>query len=107
MPLLIISSDNADTSALPYHVPEVHRPNESVELAAAMDDSGLGQKPMASATAKLLRGVRDSAEAFVPLKSIAGHLHSVLGNCQVWLPPMHLAHGAYSHSSKQMWMYRP
>jgi hypothetical protein len=43
-----------------------------------------GWKSTASATAKLLlRGVRDSADAFGPLKSVAGGLCFVLDNCEV------------------------
>ena len=38
------------------------------------------------ATAKLLlRGVRDSADAFGPLKSVVGGLCFILENCEVWL----------------------
>ena len=44
-----------------------------------------GWKSTAFATAKLLlRGVRDSADAFGPLKSVAGGLCFVLENCEVW-----------------------
>ena len=83
MLVLIVSSDNADTSTVPYHVPEVPHPDESVELGAAADDSELGQNSPVSSTAKLLHGVKESMNAFVPLKSIAGHLYCILENCQV------------------------
>jgi hypothetical protein len=42
-------------------------------------------KSTASATAKLLlRGVRDSSDAFGPLKSVASGLCFILENCEVW-----------------------
>ena len=45
-------------------------------------------KSTASSSAKLLlRGVRDSADAFGPLKSVAGGLCFILENCEVRLPP--------------------
>jgi len=41
-------------------------------------------KPLASSTAKLLlRGVKESADAFPPLKSVAGGLCFILDNCEV------------------------
>lgn len=82
----MVSPDNADTSTVPHHVPEIPHSDGSVRLCAAVDDSELGQRSIVSATAELLRGVRDSTHAFVPLKSIAGHLYSILENCQVWPP---------------------
>jgi hypothetical protein len=48
-----------------------------------------------SATAKLLRGVRDSVNAFGPLKAIAGKLCLILENCEVWPPSTHSIHNAY------------
>ena len=84
--ILIISPDDPDTSTIPHHVPQVLRPDKSVELGVAAADSELGRKSVVSATAKLLCVVRDSKGAFVPLKSIAGLLYSILENCQVWLP---------------------
>ena len=86
--ILILSSDNSDTSTIPHNVPEVPRPDESVESWVTADDGELGEKSVVSATGKLLREVRDSKNAFVPLKSIAGHLYSILENCQVW-PPLY------------------
>jgi len=51
------------------------------------DESKSNQKSTVSATAKLfLRGVNDSADAFGPLKSVAGGLCFILENCEVWLP---------------------
>ena len=55
----------------------------------AGDENRPGWKSNASASAKsLLRGVRDSADAFGPLKSVAGGLCFILENCEV-RPPLH------------------
>ena len=86
MLILIVSSDDPDTSTIPHHVPEVPHLDESVESGVAAADSELGRISVVSATAKLLCGVRDSKGAFIPLRSIAGLLYSILENCQVWLP---------------------
>ena len=59
-------------------------PNESVKPSATGDEEKSNWKSTASATAKLiLRGVRDSADAFGPLKAVAGGLCFVLDNCEV------------------------
>jgi len=55
-----------------------------------------------SATAKLLlRGVRDSADAFGPLKSVAGGLCFILENCEV-RPPSRIYCSKRSQSPQQM-----
>ena len=72
-------------------MPEVPCPDENVEPGVVIGDSGPGKESVMSATAKLLCGVRDSKNASVPLKSIAGHLYSILENCQVWPPPCTLS----------------
>ena len=78
---LIVLSDNANTSAVPDPVSGDIRPNENAEPSAAADEN---KSSTASATAKLLlRGVRDSADAFGPLKSVAGGLCFILDNCEV------------------------
>jgi len=81
---LIVPSDNADTSAVPDPAPEVLHPEKSVGPSAAANENMLDWKSIASATAKLLlRGVRDSADAFGPLKSVAGGLCFILENREV------------------------
>jgi len=58
--------------------------DESVELSAAPDENKSDWKSTASASAKLLlRGVRDSADSFGPLKSVAGGLCFIPENCEV------------------------
>ena len=62
--------------------------NEIVGAIAAVDESRPGWKSTASSSAKLaLRGVRDSADAFGPLKSVAGGLCFILENYEVWNLP--------------------
>ena len=78
---------NPDTSSVPNRVPE-DRSNESAEQKVAADEKKPNWKSTVSATAKLiLRGVRDSADAFGPLKSVAGGLCFILENCEVWPSP--------------------
>ena len=65
-------------------------PDKRVELSTATDENRSNWKSIASATAGLLlRGVRDSADAFGPLKSVAGGLCFILENCEVWLSLPH------------------
>ena len=82
---------------------EGNEPNagdESVGPSAAPDENRLDWGSTASASAKLLlRGVRDSADAFGPLKSVAGGLCFILENCEVWPPSANVtrnAHRCYS-----------
>ena len=79
--MLVTSSDHSTGNV---GVPTV-RPDESALPSAVTDEKQLDWKSTASAAAKLLlRGVRDSADAFCPLKSVAGGLCFVLDNCEVW-----------------------
>jgi len=72
------------TTAVPDHVPEIICTDESVKPGGTAEEKKLNWKSTASATAKLLlRGVRDSADAFPPLKSAAGGLCFILENCEV------------------------
>ena len=106
LPVLTVSSDDVETSTIPHHVLDI--PHPGVKQGIVMDDSETGWKYTDSATTKLLCGVKDSVNAFVPLKSIAGHLCVILGNCEVCPPPpIYPAHSVYSHSSKQGWMNNP
>ena len=76
-----------DISTVPDHVLAILRHDESGESSAAADEKKSNWKSTASATAKLLlRGVRDTADAFGPLKSVAGGLCFILENCEVWSP---------------------
>jgi len=66
---------------------EPNADDKNVELSAAPAENKSDWKSTASASAKLLlRGVRDSADAFGPLKSVAGGLCFILENCEVWSP---------------------
>ena len=80
------------------HEREGSEPNaddERVEPSAAPDENK-SDWSTASASAKLLlRGVRDSADAFPPLKSVAGGLCFILENCEVWSPSPNAIHNAH------------
>ena len=81
--LLIISPDNADDPAVPDHVLEEALGSDQSEPDNT-GERGSDWKSTASAAAKLLlRGVRDSADAFGPLKSVAGGLCFILENSEV------------------------
>ena len=59
-----------------------------LDASVVADESGSDWKATVSASAKLLlRGVRDSADAFGPLKSVASGLCFFLDNYEVWLAP--------------------
>ena len=61
--------------------------NESVGPSAGVNENRPGWESTASSSAKLLlRAVRDSADAFGPLKSVAGGLCFILENCEVRHP---------------------
>jgi len=72
------------------HEQEGNQPNTSEERVkpnATRDENKPDWGSTASASAKLLlRGVRDSADAFGPLKAVAGGLCFILENCEVWSP---------------------
>jgi hypothetical protein len=77
--------------AVPVPSPWVH------VMQNAANENRSDWKSTASATAKLLlRGVRDSADAFPPLKSVAGGLCFILENYEVWFTcrvhPIHTTH---------------
>ena len=63
---------------------ESNAENENVGSSAGVNENRPDWKSTASSSAKLLlRAVRDSADAFGPLKSVAGALCSILDNCEV------------------------
>lgn len=76
---LIVPSGVINTSAVPDHVPEVPHPNQNLEPSVAVDENKLSLKSAAS----LLRTVRDSSDAFPPLKSVAGDLCVILESPEV------------------------
>jgi len=87
-PSLTIPSDNVDAPALPHHGQDIVRPNETHEPGATVDEKKPNYKLTTPSTAELLRGVRDSAGAFGPLRSTARSLCLILDNYEVW-PPSH------------------
>ena len=80
---LIVPLESIDPT-IPYSAPETSYPDNSVKLGVV--DSEPGSKSTLSVVANLLRGVRDSVNAFIPLKSIAGHLCFILEKSQVCPP---------------------
>jgi len=76
--------DNVDNSAIPHRVQDGPTPNQSEPNTT--DENKLEHwGSTASAAAKLLlRGVKESADAFPPLKSVVGGLCFILDNCEVW-----------------------
>jgi len=59
-------------------------PNNTVQ-PSTINEAKSNLKSLASSTAKVfLRGVKESADAFPPLKSVAGGLCFILDNCEVW-----------------------
>jgi len=79
---LTVSSAHIDTPTVPDQAQETLPPNEG--QPSDTDENRSNLKSLASSTAKLfLRGVRESADAFPPLKSVAGGLCYILENCEV------------------------
>jgi len=83
--LLTIPPGSADTPAIPDHITEASCSNKSVELGPVIEGDTLDRRSTISPTTKLLHGVRDSVNAFAPLKSVAGHLFFILEICKVCL----------------------
>jgi hypothetical protein len=79
-----------------------YKADKSIQPSPAADKNKSDWKYTASASTKLLlRGVRDSADAFPPLKSVAGGLFFILENCEVCLLVPYAIHGAYRCSSER------
>ena len=86
---LIIPSHDADASAVPDHT---RKPNydENAESNTMASEKKSSWKSTAHATAKLLlRGVRDSADVFGPLKFVVRGLCFILENCEIWYSLAH------------------
>ena len=76
--------------------------NKGVESSAAANENRSDWGSTTSASAKLLlRGVRDSADAFPPLKSVAGGLCFILENYEVRSPLSSVIHIAYRCPSER------
>ena len=76
------SNRSTATSAIPDPVQEAIHPNENEPNTA--DENKSNREPAVSATAKpFLRGVKDSADAFVPPKSVAECPCFILDNHEV------------------------
>ena len=98
---LIALLDNADTPAVPNRVQDDPHPDEGAGSSTISNEKKSSWKSTAFATTKLLlRGVRDSADAFGPLKSVSGGLCFILENCEVWSDPTLHYHSSYIHTSE-------
>ena len=99
-------TDNIGTSTVSDDVPAALHHEKSGEPSPATYERGSNWRSTASATAKLLLlGVRDSVDAFGPLKSVAGGLCFVLENCEVW-SPLHVLSDTYRCSSERRRTHR-
>ena len=98
---LIALLDSADTPVVPDRVQGDPHLDENAEPSAVSNEKKSNWKSTTLATAKLLlRGVRDSADAFGPLKSVAGGLCFILENCEVWSGPCLYYNNSYTHTSE-------
>ena len=99
---LTIPPNNIDNSAIPGDVQD--SPRTTNGDPGVGDENKFGRwKSTVSATAKLLlHGVRESADAFGPLKAVAGGLCFILENYEVWAPfAYYTIYGAYGNLSKR------
>lgn len=85
------SSDDVDISTVPDHIPGALCSDRGTGSNDDADENKSNWKSTVSTTAKLLlRGVRDSADAFGPLRSVAGGLCFILENYEVRQPSPHI-----------------
>ena len=76
--------------------------NENVRASSAADENRPDWRSPASSSAKLvLQAVRDSADAFPPLKSVAGGLRFILENCEVRCPLSWAISGTYMSAANK------
>ena len=81
---LIVLGKNIDFGLIPDQIAEDPHSRAPADLGEVTDKKKSNLKSAAAATAKLLlRGVRDTADAFGPLKSVVGGLCFILENCEV------------------------
>jgi hypothetical protein len=105
---LIISPDETEASAVSDRTLEDIGPSKGTGLVATVLEKKSDWAATASATARLLlHGIRDSADAFGPLKTVAGGLCFILDNCEVRTPhtPTHADRNnsyAYSRERRKM-----
>ena len=78
---------------------EKHRPARRPNLVTA--DETQQDRKLAVETKLILRGVKESPNAYPPLKSVAEGLCFVLENWEVCSPPARSNHNSYGRSSGQ------
>jgi len=91
---LIVPPDRIEVPAIPSCVLGPPRSGESIDLGLTADESKSDRGSNMSAMAKLLCGVRDSANSFGPLRSIARDLCLILEYCEV-CPPSYVFNLGY------------
>ena len=104
---LIVHSDGVGTSATSNNPLESLHLDESVEPTTAVDKDKSNQESAMPTTARLLRGVRDSPNAFGPLRSIAGALCLIMENCTVCSLSHVFNPQCLQSLRRQGWIYRP
>ena len=87
--LLTVSSGDAGDSPILYHVKQYPNADErGPDVDESIYESISSWESTASATTKsFLDTVKESSDAFGPLKSLAGGLCFILENCEVQSPP--------------------
>lgn len=99
---LIGPQDNVGSPAIPDQVQDGPSPNQN-KLSAMDGEKFKRWRSAASTTAKLLlRGTKESADAFPPLKSVVGGLCFILDNYEVLQPFSICDTDTYRCFSKQM-----
>lgn len=77
-----LQSDGCESEGTPFGSLDA-----AVETTAGdVNENKSSLRILASGAKFMLRGVRDTADAFGPLKSVAGGLCFILENCEVYLP---------------------
>jgi hypothetical protein len=84
---LSVSSDKADNPYILDHVREPARlSTHALDPGSASEDTS-NQKPTVPTTPNaILRGIAESSNTYLPLKSVAKRLCSILDNCEVQSP---------------------
>jgi len=109
-------SRNTDPRTVSDRIPSVSReggsesnPSKRSVGPSAINENTSDLKSLASSGAKfILRGVKESADAFPPLKSAASALWFILNNCEVWSTSVNRPiRNAYSRPRKRQHVANP
>ena len=101
LPVTIPSGNTEDPFIVDRVREPVKLPTYALDPSAAPEDTS-SRESAASATANvILSEVKESSDAYTPLKSIARYLCIILDNCEVWFPPIDSIHSPHSYTSEQ------